>query len=61
MPDIQRTFLFLVISQKKKESNNKAEIINEYTIHDTAYMYIKTAFPIHDRETCINLVTDLGH
>ena len=58
---ISTSFFFLLFRLKKENNNKDSDMIREYTIYDTAYMYIKTAFPIHDRETCINLVTDLGH
>jgi hypothetical protein len=46
--DNQYFFLFLVISFKKENNNKDNDMINDYTIYDTADMYMKTAFPIHE-------------
>ena len=48
MSDNQHIFLFLVISFKKENNNKDNDMINDYTIYDTADMYMKTAFPIHE-------------
>lgn len=48
MSDNQHIFLFLVISFKKEKNNKDNDMINDYTIYDTADMYMKTAFPIHE-------------
>lgn len=48
MSDNQYIFLFLVISLKKENNNKDNDMINDYTIYDTADMYMKTAFPIHE-------------
>ncbi len=49
MPDNQYIFLFLVISFKKENNNKDSDMIREYTIYDTADMYMKVAFPIHEK------------
>ena len=48
MSDNQHIFLFLVISFKKENNNKDNDMTNDYTIYDTADMYMKTAFPIHE-------------
>lgn len=48
MSDNQHIFLSLVISFKKENNNKDNDMINDYTIYDTADMYMKTAFPIHE-------------
>lgn len=47
MLDNQYIFLFLVISFKK-DNNKDDDMINDYTIHDSTDMHMKTAFPIHE-------------
>ena len=49
MFDNQYIFLFLVISFKKENNNKDDDMIREYTIYDTADMYMKVAFPIHEK------------
>ena len=44
------TSIFFLLFRLKKENNNKdSDMIREYTIYDTADMYMKVAFPIHEK------------
>ena len=53
MSDNQHIFLFLVISFKKENNNKDNDMINDYTIYDTADMYIKRLFLYMKLITCI--------